>query len=87
MVFRFILAPPKQITVTSRLTGFSYHVVIDGHTMRMTFNYFEVCNLNTGLRHRKLVRKIKLAANDYETCEIVVMCPPKRTVDDQRKYI
>lgn len=82
-------APPKQITVTSPLTGFSkrYHVTIDGRTMDMSFNYFRVCNLNAGLQNRELVQTVKLAADDYETHEIAYMCPPKRIMIDEQPRI
>ena len=83
-------SPPKQISVTSPLTGFSkrYHVTIDGRSMDMFFNYYKVCNLNAGLQNRELLQKVKLSSDDFETHEIAYMCPPKRImIDDQPRIM
>jgi hypothetical protein len=83
-------SPPKQISITSQLTGFSkrFHVTIEGRTMDMFFNHYKVCNLTNGLRNRELVQTVKLAADDFETHEIAYMCPPKRImIDDQPRIM
>ncbi len=79
-------SPPKQITLTSQLSGIvkRYYVTIDGRTMDMFFNNYKVCNLSAGLRNHALTQTVKLAPDDYELHEVSFVCPPKRIMIDDR---
>lgn len=77
-------SPPKLISITSKNSQIKrYYVTIDGRTMNMSFNNYEVCQikptLNTqGPQNQSNTLMCKLAPDDYEKHEISFVCPPKK---------